>query len=39
MFVLIELSSTLGHLSVSIKEVSADGTIMSMSASPASFSG
>lgn len=38
MFVLIELSSTLGHLSVSIKEVSADGTIMPMSASPASFS-
>lgn len=28
MFFLIELSGTLGHLSLSIKEVSADGTIM-----------
>lgn len=31
MLFLIELSSTLGHLSLSIKEVSADGTITSMS--------
>lgn len=39
MLFLIELSGTLGHLSLSIKEVSADGTIMPMSASFASFSG
>lgn len=39
MLFLIELSSTLGHLSLSIKEVSADGTITPMSARPASSSG
>lgn len=39
MLFLIELSGTLGHLSLSIKEVSADGTITPMSARPASSSG